>query len=360
MGGGPPPEQKADGGRATSLVNLLGIQWNYDEIVWDSTLKTLHPEFADVVREEMIAISRESGNAKAFSPDSKVTSGLQELLAFFSGTLAKREDSKLDFTPLLVTGVQSGILKWDDLVKNSFFGIDIEENPIRREDIYAHIIAAQIKGSPEAKDGAEPVKINAIYVADADMIFDIFFSIRERKMYNLDLDNVTFVLNAIDYLAGDDAYIDLRKRRPKHRTLTAVEARTKTFLEESSKEREKAAQEAKEALDKRKKELEEVVEKVKSDKSLSEFQKIQQVALAQQSQQRMLEVEEANINQGKEKRIEKSRVQAERHVRAIEYRFYLLAALLPPIPAIVLGLFVWMKRRSREREDIGPARRVQK
>ncbi|MFO0917854.1 MAG: Gldg family protein [Planctomycetaceae bacterium] len=360
MGGGPPPEQKADGGRATSLVNLLGIQWNYDEIVWDSTLKTLHPEFADVVREEMIAISRESGNAKAFSPDSKVTSGLQELLAFFSGTLAKREDSKLDFTPLLVTGVQSGILKWDDLVKNSFFGIDIEENPIRREDIYAHVIAAQIKGSPEAKDGAEPVKINAIYVADADMIFDIFFSIRERKMYNLDLDNVTFVLNAIDYLAGDDAYIDLRKRRPKHRTLTAVEARTKTFLEESSKEREKAAQEAKEALDKRKKELEEVVEKVKSDKSLSEFQKIQQVALAQQSQQRMLEVEEANINQGKEKRIEKSRVQAERHVRAIENRFYLLAALLPPIPAIVLGLFVWMKRRSREREDIGPARRVQK
>lgn len=242
FGQGMPPEQKADGGRATSLVNLLGIQWNYDEVVWDETLKTLHPEFADLVREEMISISRQSGNAKAFNPDNKVTSGLQEVLAFFAGTVQKREGTKLDFTPLLVTGIRSGLLSWDDLVKNSFMGMDINDSPIRKADEYAHVIAAEIQGSPS--DGGP--KIHAIFVADIDLISDQFFSIRERKAYNLELDNVTFILNALDYLAGDNSYIDLRKRRPKHRTLTAVEAQTKKFIEESSKEREKAATAAKE------------------------------------------------------------------------------------------------------------------
>lgn len=352
FGGGMPPEQKADGGRATSLVNALGIQWNYDEIVWDETLKTLHPEFADLVREEMVSISRESGNAKAFNPDSKVTSGLQEVLAFFSGTVQKREGMKYEFTPLLVTGVRSGLLAWDDLVKNSFFGIDIEENPIRRADDYAHVIAAEIKGS-----GENGTKIHAIFVADVDMISDQFFAIRERKMYGLDLDNVTFVLNAVDHLAGESAYIALRNRRPKHRTLTAVEAQTKKFIEQRSKEREKAALEAKEALEKRQKELQAEVDKIKNDESLSPIEKLQKIAIAQQNQQRMLDVEKANIEQKKEQQVERSRIQTERKIRSIENMFYLFAAAVPPIPAVVLGLMVWMKRLAEERKDIAETRR---
>jgi len=352
FGQGPPPEQKADGGRATTLVNLLGIQWNYDEIVWDTTLKTLHPEFADLVREEMVAISKQSGNPKAFNPDSVVTSGLQEVLVFFAGTIQKREGSKLDFTKLLVTGSESGILGWDDLVKNSFFGMDIEENPIRKQDEYAHVIAAEIEGAAEA--GA---KVHAIYVADLDLISDQFFAIRERKMHNLDLDNVTFVLNAIDHLAGDEAYIELRKRRPKHRTLTAVERQTKKFIEERSKETEKAALQAKESLEKQRAELKAEVDKVKDDESLSTIEKIQKVAIAEQNQQRKLAVEEANINQEKEKQIEISRNQSEREIRSIENMFYLFATTIPPIPAILLGLFIWMKRSTAERKDIASTRR---
>jgi ABC-2 type transport system permease protein len=352
FGQGMPPEPKADGGKATTLVNLLGIQWNYDEVVWDETLKTLHPEFADLVREEMVSISPQSGNAKAFNPDSKVSSGLQEVLVFFSGTIQKREGSKLDFTPLLVTGVRSGLLPWDELVKNSFFGMDINEHPLRKADDYAHVIAAEIDGT--ADNGA---KIKAIYVADIDLISDQFFAIRERKMHNLDLDNVTFVLNAVDALAGDEAYIDLRKRRPKHRTLTTVEARTKKFIEERSKENEKAALEAKESLDKLKQEMEAEVEKVRNDKSLSPIEQLQKLALAQQTTQRKLAVEEANINQQKEQQIEQSRIQTERSIRSIENRFYLYAAILPPIPALILGLIVWMRKAADERKDIAATRR---
>lgn len=352
MGGGMPPEQKADGGRATSLVNLLGIQWNYDEVVWDETLKTLHPEFADLVREEMVAISKESGNPKAFNQDSKVTSGLQEVLVFFSGTVQKREGTKLNFTPLLITGSRSGLLPWDELVKNSFFGMDINDRPIRKADEFAHVIAAEVKGS--AADGSQ---INAIFVADIDMISDQFFAIRERKLHGLDLDNVTFVLNAVDHLAGDEAYIDLRKRRPKHRTLTAVEARTKKFVEERSKENEKAALEAKESLERRKEELQKEVDAIDKDESLPPIEKLQKKLIAQENQRRKLAVEEANINQDKEQKIQKSRVQTERGIRSIENRFYLFAAILPPIPAVLLGLIVWLKKLSEERKDIAATRR---
>ena len=68
-------------------------------------------------------------------------------------------------------------------------------------------------------------------------------------------------------------------------------------------------------------------------------------------------MEEANINQEKERKIEKSRIQTERGIRAIENRFYLYAAILPPIPALLLGLFVWMRKAAEERKDIAASRR---
>lgn len=352
MMGGMPPEQKADGGRATSLVNLLGIQWDYDVIVWDETIKTLHPEFADMLREEMVAISRQSGNATAFNEKSPVTSGLQEVLVFFSGTIQKKEDAKLDFTPLLVTGVRSGLLKWDDLVKSDFFGgVRISENPLREADEFAHVIAAEIEGKTDQG------KVHAIYCSDIDLITDQFFAIRERRMHNLELDNVTFVLNSVDALAGDEAYINLRKRRPKHRTLTAVEARNRKFVEERNKETEKASLEAKMALDERKAELQKEVDAIEKDTSLSPIEKLQKKLIAQANQQRMMEVEEQNINQKKEREIERSRVQTERAIRSQENKFYALAAVLSPIPALLLGLGVWLKRTADERRDIAATRR---
>ena len=39
-------------------------------------------------------------------------------------------------------------------------------------------------------------------------------------------DNVTFVLNVIDDLAGDDRFLDVRKKQTRHSTLKFVEAKT--------------------------------------------------------------------------------------------------------------------------------------
>lgn len=357
MGQGMPPEQKADGGMATSLVNLLGIQWIYDQVVWADTVMVLHPEFADVVRPEMVSISPKSGLESAFNQKNDITSGLQELLLFFAGTIRPREGSSLTFEPLLRTSTDSGLLDWDDFVQPGMFGgVDIKDDPIRQIGDVAHVCGAYIKSDEKAQGD----KVNVVYVADADIISDWFFMVRERRMYGLDLDNVTFVLNAVDFLAGDKAYIDLRKRRPKHRTLTAVERETAAFIKESAIEREKAAEDAKAELEKAKESFKEKVKKIQEDKSLDQMAQLQQLAMAQSDEQRRVQVAEAEIELKKEEKINQIRTQTERRVRAIEQRYFARATIVPPIPALVLGLIVWFRRLQNEQREVPPARRRDK
>ncbi|GIX03426.1 MAG: ABC transporter permease [Planctomycetaceae bacterium] len=353
MMGGMPPEQKADGGRATSLMNLLGVQWVYDRVVWADTIMVLHPEYADVVRQEMVAISPKSGIADAFNPRSEITNGLQEVLLFFSGTIEPREGAKHQFDPLMRTSKTSGLLEWDDFVRSGFFGnIDIVDNPRRRVDAYAHVVAAQIRSEEGAAN-----KFHVLYVADADMISDWFFMVRERRLYGLDLDNVNFVLNAVDALAGDEDFIALRKRRPKHRTLTAVERQAARFIEQSAKEREQAAEEARQALERAKAQLKEKIDKIEKDDSLDPIQREQLKAIALEEERRRLEVTQAEIDMKKDRTIDEIRARTERQIRQIEHRYFLFATILPPIPALILGFVVWIRRLQREQSEVPPSRR---
>ena len=66
----------------------------------------------------------------------------------------------------------------------------------------------------EAKKDEKPATIKVIAIADLDLISEQFFELRRRKVENLDFDNVTFVLNCVDVLAGDESFVALRKKRP--------------------------------------------------------------------------------------------------------------------------------------------------
>ena len=46
-----------------------------------------------------------------------------------------------------------------------------------------------------------------IAIADLDLIGEQFFELRRRKIEDLEFDNVPFVLNCVDVLAGDESFV---------------------------------------------------------------------------------------------------------------------------------------------------------
>jgi len=351
----PPPPPKADEGKATSLLNALGIAWDNGQIVWD-TSSTLHPEYAEVIPPEFLFISPKAGTRSAFSEKSEITSGLQEMLAAFSGTVRPTADSTATFEPLLRTAVNSGLLDWDEFTQPSFSFMggfqqtaQLKPDRPRRLDELAHVVAAHITS-------ARPNKLNVVFVADIDMISDWFFYERNRGESNLNLDNVTFILNAVDVLAGDKSYLDLRKRRSELRTLREVEKRTAEFIRDRNEEQQKANDDAKAALDAARKRFDAERESIEKDSAMDEQERAIRLQQLQSTEERKLEVEGAKIEREKQQAIDQIKARTERQIRATEARIMTLAVLIPPIPAIVLGAIMFAIGVKNERKNISPER----
>jgi ABC-2 type transport system permease protein len=355
-GGGPPPQQKADGGRATRLLEALDIRWQYDRVAFD--VNNPHPEFGSLPP-EYVFITRHGGNPDAFNKDNQITRGLQEVIGIYPGTVEHRNSiGDTEFTPLLTTGSDSGLLDWNEFVDDggfNFFSMQQtaqpRRNPFRRLDRDTHAIAAHI--TSKEKDH----KLNAIFVSDIDMISDFFFQERNLGNLGIEFDNVTFVLNAVDSLAGDDSFIDLRSRRARHRTLKRVEAQKRTFLEQANKAEQEADREADDELAQRREQLKKRAEEIEQDENLDPIAKAQMLQQAQEAEQQRLRLAEAQIEQRKNHDIGRIRAQTNRQIRSLESNIRLWAVWLPPIPALCLGLFVFGRRVQSERRNVSNSRR---
>jgi ABC-2 type transport system permease protein len=355
FGGGPPPEQKADGGRATSLLRALGLNWVFDRVVFD--LSNPHPEFA-MLPAEYVFITRSGSNDKAFNDDSKITAGLQELIVLYSGTVERDPASTVEIQPLLQTGVESGLLNWQDFVEEgglNFLTMQAtaspRRNPLRRIDPTLHNVAVRAVG--ESGDQ----KVNAVYVADIDMISDFFFE--ERNLGNLDItfDNVTFVLNAVDALAGDESFIDLRSRRPKHRTLVRVEQQKREFLEAANRAQREADEAAEKELEIRREQLSQRFKEIDENEQLDPIAKQQMLRQAQEAEQQRMTLAEAKIEQSKNDEIRKIDAKTNNQIRALESRIQFWAVGLPALPAVLLGVIVFAQRWRDERSNVTSTRR---
>lgn len=73
-----------------------------------------------------------------------------------------------------------------------------------------------------------------IVAADTDFIYDTFWSsgrtILENNYFIPLYDNANFILNSLDYLAGDETLIDLRGRTQKIRRFEGIENMRKENL----------------------------------------------------------------------------------------------------------------------------------
>ena len=118
-----------------------------------------HEQFSNLPQEIIfISSSDGDGNDESFNNDSKVTSGLQEIVLFFPGCVqAKTEDSDLSHDSLLRTVADSGTHQWDNLIQSSFGGqMQINPHPSRTADEYAQVIAYHVQGDREVTTKAPP------------------------------------------------------------------------------------------------------------------------------------------------------------------------------------------------------------
>ena len=374
----------------------LGVDWEPTRVVWDSY--NPHPDLANL-QAEFIFLGRGNGNEETFNLDDPITSELQELMLPFVGSLQPIPNSEVEFLPLIRTGTASGANGYFSLVRPSPFGPQLNPSPPREQDAEDYVVAARIRSktlapSPDevelaaassdeftdaatlssesnnenvnpdntstsdVDESATSFPLDMIVVADLDFVGEQFFAIRAQAPGDLNFDNVTFFLNAIDTLLGDETFIDLRSRRAQHRTLERLEAQTAEYIDQRRQDEQQAEQDAEEALSQAQARLDDRVAELegRSDIDVQTMQIM--VRNLQEVENRRLEVLSTNINTEKETRIQAGRERMETQIRRIQTTIKTFAILLPPVPVFVVGMGIFFRRQRREREGAIAANRL--
>jgi ABC-2 type transport system permease protein len=186
-------------------------------------------------------------------------------------------------------------------------------------------------------------------IPDADMISEMFFDFRRQGVADFNFDNVTFALNCIDVLAGDESFVTLRKHRPMHRTLARVEEQSRIYDEQRQKETEAAETRAADQLAEARGRLSEKVLAVQERKDLDDQAKAIMIRNIQNVENRRLQVVESTINREKEQSLAAARSEMEQGVAHIQGAIKLWAAGIPPVPTFLLAIGMFAYRRKREK-----------
>ena len=335
----------------------LGVDWEPTRILWDSY--NSHPELAHM-QDEFVFLGAGNENERTFNPDSAISADLQELVFPFAGFLQAVEDERYVFEPLLRSGTSSGTNGYFSVVGQTLFGPRLNQEPPRRLDEQDYVIAARIRFPAVKIDTAGGVAgpVDLVVVADLDFVSEQFFLIRQQAPGNLNFDNVTFFLNAMDTLLGDDSFINLRSRRVRHRTLDRVEAQTAEFIEQRTQEEQQAKEEAEEALKQAQARLNERVAELQTREDLDTQTMQIMVRNLEEVENRRLEVLSANIETEKDVKIQASREKMESQIRQIQTSIKTFAILLPPVPVFAVGVVIFIRRQRREREGAAAAQQL--
>jgi ABC-2 type transport system permease protein len=283
---------------------------------------------------------------------------------------------------LVESGPVSGRLFYPQLVQRSFFGVQLNRDAPHQPDEKTYVLAALVEGDAPGPDavsegeapggatgeeaeagadgaaGAARRPLRLAVIADLDFISEQFFQIRAAGPANLNFDNVTFFLNSMDTLLGDESFVALRNRRVRHRTLERVETQTLDYLEQRAADERAAEEKAEEALKEAQQRLDEKVEAVRQRADLDAQTKQIMARNLQEVENRRFETLKASIESEKQAEISRSEERVEAQIRRIQSGIRTFAVLLPPIPVFAIGVVIFLRRQRREREGAAAARRL--
>lgn len=383
MFGGQQPLPKGD---IRELWKLLGIDFEALEVV--SQYYNPHPKLELVAKPEWLFIDSGASDDKTdhpvFSLKDPISSGLQQVLLLYAGSIKHLNASDTKFEPLLQTGNETGEAAVSDILSFSPFGGGggLNLNPRRKPSRDYYILAAHIKGKlpevDEAKDDAEEKKeddkddgkaekkerteVNAVVVADIDLFYQEFFQFRQStgdpdREIDLSLDNITFTLNVLDELAGDDRFVEIRKRRPKHRVLATIEEKTKDAKDAAEKEKAEKRKELDEATAKEQEELDKKVADLKkrADK-MNQIEFLQRLQLLEREGNQRLDARKRQLQKELDKKVTKIERELNLQITHEQDWYKMWAVVLPPILPMLVGLGVFFNRRAHEREGVARSR----
>jgi hypothetical protein len=412
FGGGGPPEPKGD---ISQLWKLLGVEMYGDEIVWQKF--NPEPKLGQFLPDEFVFVDQglvEHGTPHPFDPDDPISSGMRQLLFMCAGSFRPTEDSKLTIQKLAVTGTNSGTINYQDaqMALRSGSSAGIRRTTTREP----YILAAHVRGKSstadalylsekdgkdgkgakakdagkgdagkedkgaDAKDKAgdkakteedalagkapENTQINVVLVADIDWILHPqIYQIRavgkdedDSSQIEFKFQNIPFALNILDSLAGDDRFIDLRKRTRAHRILAKVEEATEEQRKDSLADQQKFLKDAQSQIDAAQEEFRKKMSDLEARTDLDPRVKEMMIEQARIRLEGALKSKIASFEKDRDSKMKQSERSLAAKIRGVQDQYKLLAVLVPPIPPILLAFFVYFHRRKAEREGVDTRR----
>jgi ABC-2 type transport system permease protein len=403
FGGGGGPQPKGD---ITKLWNSLELEIPGDpgmqgmltpDLVWQ--LFNPYPDLSQGADELWVFIDDQlSPDRSNLSEANPITSGdLRQVLLLYAGAVGAREDATLTHTPLLQTGEASGRISYSKArmamsTPGGAAGLARQLGTPQGPQTLAMVIegqtgdgeAADAPSNDEAEEQAEQSTdgegeasaasqpIRAVYISDVDLMISEFLQLRRDPNAvetKFQFQNVTFVLNVVDWLTGELSFIEIRKHQPTFSSLTMIEEVKETAnrgVVEAQQEYQDAFDEEvrkfDEESDRQLEKLQERIDKLQEQAESGKVDRAQQQLLAQEFQikeaslQRAKTVQREKFQREMNSKIQAIQREADMNVVRIQNMVKALAVTLPCIPPLIVGVVVFSSRRLRERDSITKAR----
>jgi len=344
------------------LTNMLGLDFDTTQVVSQSAnpLKQKIPQLPS----EYVASGRGVVAEPLYERDHPITASTRDMSIFLcAGAMKRKGGDGPDVKPLLWTTREADTVP-SEVINEQFMGRDRDTSTKKQRRKEEFILAAAVTGKPvddstpsASKDKTKaPVKdLKVVFITDLDFVSNEIINLRRIGERDLDFENYGFLVNCVDYLAGDESLIGLRQKRPQRRTLTKIMALSESFEKEAERERKDAEDKARKAEDDAQKRFDEVAKPLENRQTIN-MQEL--VALTQRvnEEQRKLDRVKAEIAQERNERIREVQLRTQERLRQQQLAIRFLAVMLPALPVLILGLIIWSIRTGRETEGVAQAR----